>query len=88
MTPLKQFQKNAVESAVDLFIETATLIDQSSTLASRKVVIQHNGALLIEAPTGAGKTLIAGNIAERVSNAKKTVWLWFAPFSGLVEQAT
>lgn len=87
MTPLKQFQKNAVESAVDLFIETATLIDQSSTLASRKVVIQHNGALLIEAPTGAGKTLIAGNIAERVSNAKKTVWLWFAPFSGLVEQA-
>jgi superfamily II DNA or RNA helicase len=87
VTPLKQFQKNAVESAVDLFIETATLIDQSSTLASRKVVIQHNGALLIEAPTGAGKTLIAGNIAERVSNAKKTVWLWFAPFSGLVEQA-
>ncbi len=87
MTPLKQFQKNAVESAVELFIETATLIDQSSTSASRKVVIQHNGALLIEAPTGAGKTLIAGNIAEQVSHAKKTVWLWFAPFSGLVDQA-
>lgn len=43
--------------------------------------------LLIEAPTGAGKTLIAGHIAERVSRLRKVAWLFFAPFSGLVDQA-
>lgn len=87
MTPLKQFQQNAVDSAVELFIEAAALIDQSSSTSSRKTVIQYNGALLIEAPTGAGKTLIAGNIAQKVSQAVNTVWLMFAPFTGLIDQA-
>lgn len=87
MTPLKFFQQQAVDNAVELFLETANLIDKSTSISDRKSIIQYNGALLIEAPTGAGKTLIAGNIAEKLSRARKVIWLWFTPFSGLVIQA-
>ena len=46
----------------------------------------HNGYLLIEAPTGSGKTLIAGTIVERFSQQEDVVWFWFAPFKGVVGQ--
>jgi superfamily II DNA or RNA helicase len=52
----------------------------------RAVAIHDNGYLLIEAPTGAGKTLMAGNIAERMSGLDDVVWFWFAPFKGVVDQ--
>lgn len=87
MTPLKDFQQAAVDNAVVLFKEAAALIKQAPSLDARKAIIQYNGALLIEAPTGAGKTLVTGHIAEQMSRAVKTVWLWFAPFSGLVDQS-
>ena len=47
----------------------------------------HNGCVLIQAPTGAGKTLMAGLVAEQFSREAKVVWFWFTPFAGLVEQA-
>ena len=49
-------------------------------------VREHQGALLVNAPTGIGKTLIAGGIVERLCETEKMVWLWFAPFTGIVEQ--
>lgn len=50
------------------------------------LVRQHQGALLVNAPTGIGKTLIAGGVVERLCASEKMVWLWFAPFTGIVEQ--
>jgi len=44
--------------------------------------VTHHGALLIEAPTGAGKTLIAGHLAEGFSEGERVIWFWFAPFKG------
>jgi superfamily II DNA or RNA helicase len=46
----------------------------------------HNGYLLIEAPTGCGKTLMAGSIVEKFSAEENVVWFWFAPFKGVVGQ--
>lgn len=88
MRPLKNFQSAAIEDAVNTFKQTADLIGQARSSVEKNAIINTNGALLIEAPTGAGKTLIAGHIAEGMSLTVKTVWLWVAPFSGLVDQTS
>lgn len=55
-------------------------------LSSRWAAITQHGKLLIEAPTGAGKTLIAGHILETFSTLEEVVWFWFAPFKCLTGQ--
>lgn len=87
ITALKKFQDTAVDNAVQLLDATFDQLSHVNDQASRNLIVQHNGCLLIEAPTGAGKTLIAGRTAERFSIGKKIVWFWFAPFAGLIEQS-
>ncbi|HOY68139.1 MAG TPA: DEAD/DEAH box helicase family protein [Candidatus Ozemobacteraceae bacterium] len=86
-TLLKLFQQTAVDNAVALLETARRQLSQVDDSASRQRIVSHNGCLLIEAPTGAGKTLIAGHTAETFSLGKKVVWFWFAPFAGLVEQS-
>ena len=84
---LRGFQETAVESGVGLFTTAKGLLDAAGAdAASRAVAINHNGYLLIEAPTGSGKTLMAGTIVERFSHEEDVVWFWFAPFKGVVGQ--
>lgn len=84
---LRRFQTLAVDSGVDLFRAARELLDASgSNAAGRAVAISHNGYLLIEAPTGSGKTLIAGTMVEKFSHEERVVWFWFAPFKGVVGQ--
>lgn len=83
---LKRFQAEAVESAIQLFSYVKTLLDTARDPVSRADAITHNGFLLLEAPTGSGKTLIAGHIAEQFSHLEDVVWFWFAPFKGVVGQ--
>ena len=83
---LKRFQEDAVESGVDVFSYTKQLLDAANDPVSRATAIHQHGYLLIEAPTGAGKTLIAGHIVERLSHIENVVWFWFAPFRGVVDQ--
>ena len=85
---LKSFQTAAIDSAVEVFSHVKTLLDAAGSEAqSRAVAIHDNGYLLIEAPTGAGKTLMAGYIVERMSALDDVVWFWFAPFKGVVDQS-
>ncbi|MTE01671.1 hypothetical protein GIY56_15385 [Paracoccus sp. YIM 132242] len=46
------------------------------------------GVILLQAPTGSGKTLMLGRTLEVVRGqlSAKTVWFWFAPYAGLVTQ--
>ncbi len=84
---LKGFQERAVDSGYELFMATRQLLDAAGTdSASRTRAINHNGYLLIEAPTGSGKTLMAGTILEKFSHEEDVVWFWFAPFKGVVQQ--
>jgi type III restriction enzyme len=84
---LARFQEEAAASGVDLFAAARRLLDAAGADASsRASAINHNGYLLIEAPTGSGKTLMAGTIVERFSRDENVVWFWFAPFKGVVGQ--
>ena len=84
---LKTFQETAIASAATLFDHTRQMLDAAGTdETSRATVIHESGYLLIEAPTGAGKTLMAGHIVEKMSGIDRVVWFWFAPFKGVVDQ--
>ncbi|XVJ58574.1 MAG: DEAD/DEAH box helicase family protein [Tepidisphaera sp.] len=85
---LKPFQQRAVESAVRVFAYNKTTLDAAGQDADgRATAIHGNGYILIEAPTGAGKTLMAGSVVEQMSGLDNIVWFWFAPFKGVVEQS-
>lgn len=83
----KQYQKDAVANVLGIFRYAEAQLGDAQDEESRRNVVAHNGSVLIQAPTGAGKTLMAGLIAEQFSRDTKTVWFWFTPFAGLVEQA-
>ena len=86
-TTPKPFQLTAIETGLAIFSECKRLLDAAgSETTGRAAAISHHGALLIEAPTGAGKTLIAGQLAERFSALEPIVWFWFAPFKGVTGQ--
>ncbi len=88
----KGYQREAVVNALEIFRYAESQFRQAGDDASRAAATAFNGCLLLEAPTGSGKTLMAGMIAEtfaapdRDSNAQ-IVWFWFTPFATLVEQA-
>ena len=85
----KGYQTEAKNNVLDIFRYANAQIDTTTDPDSRRAAIAHNGCVLIQAPTGAGKTLIAGLVAQDFSRdpGVKLVWLWFTPFAGLVEQA-
>ncbi len=88
----KAYQREAVANALDIFRYAERQLRQAGDGAGRAAATAFNGCLLLEAPTGSGKTMMAGMIAEtfaapdREANAR-IVWFWFTPFAGLVEQA-
>jgi len=83
----KGYQSAAKDSVLEIFRYACQQIDEAPDLPSRLAASAYNGCALIQAPTGAGKTLIAGMVAEEFAKETKIVWLWFTPFAGLVEQA-
>ncbi len=86
ITP-KPFQQTYIGNVLTLFRGAKSHLDEVTSDCERRRVFAYNGACLLKAPTGAGKTLIAGTVAEQFSKEEKLVWLWFAPFRGLVGQA-
>lgn len=88
MIALRPYQERARDEALESFRYLAGQLRALSTPEHRRTATSHNGCILIKAPTGAGKTLIAGSIAEQLSAEPglRVVWFWFAPFKGLIEQ--
>lgn len=83
---LTQFQQAAIESGVAVLCHAREMFNAAPDEDSRRVAASRNGALLIEAPTGSGKTLMAGQILEAFSAREPVVWFWFAPFKGVIGQ--
>ncbi|WP_321807801.1 DEAD/DEAH box helicase [Burkholderia sp. BCC1993] len=46
-----------------------------------------DACVLLQAPTGIGKTLIACELLSQFSAEERVLWLWFAPFAGVIGQA-
>ena len=83
-----RYQKEAKDNALSIFRYALKQIEAAPDEANRKQAAAYNGCALIQAPTGSGKTMMAGMIAEEFAREAKIVWFWFTPFAGLVDQAS
>ncbi|HNF28386.1 MAG TPA: DEAD/DEAH box helicase family protein, partial [Leptospiraceae bacterium] len=88
----KGYQEDAVNNALEIFRYAESQLQQADDAESRCTVSAFNGCVLLEAPTGSGKTLMAGLIAETFSRKDhhynaNIIWFWFTPFVNLVEQS-
>src|ERR1039457_2108236 len=90
VTPPMKFQQDAIDNAFNILSsclnDLKKVQNTQNEEVSRQLIIANHGCLLFEAPTGIGKTLMAGNTVERLSVNHKIIWFWFAPFSGLIDQ--
>jgi superfamily II DNA or RNA helicase len=48
---------------------------------------RQSACVMLQAPTGIGKTLIACEVMARFSTRESMLWFWFAPFAGIIDQA-
>lgn len=83
-----RYQKEAKDNALSIFRYALQQIETAPDDANRRRAAAYNGCVLIQAPTGSGKTMMAGMIAEEFAREAKIVWFWFTPFAGLVDQAS
>lgn len=85
---LADFQAEAVGALQATIRLVADHIDTRP--AQRREIALKSGAMLLQAPTGSGKTLMLGRTIEGLIGAlpTKTVWFWFAPYAGLVIQTS
>lgn len=86
---LKDFQEHVCTGIVARLDNVRALYAQLSPAAPAQIALarRRDGALVLQAPTGAGKTLIAVEAMRRTSAQEPVLWFWFAPFAGLVEQS-
>ncbi|MCR6732620.1 MAG: DEAD/DEAH box helicase family protein [Afipia sp.] len=84
--PLAAFQHEAV-LALQATIARVAQYHQERPEHRREISLK-SGVVLLQAPTGSGKTLMLGRSIEglRGELPRKCVWFWFAPYSGLVAQ--
>lgn len=83
---LAPYQQNAVSAIQDTLQYVAELHGREPE--KRTQIARQLGVILLQSPTGSGKTLILGRALEAARGKlhEKTVWFWFAPFTGLVAQ--
>lgn len=83
---LAEFQDEAVKALGATLVRVAEHIEAQPE--HRREIALKSGVMLLQAPTGAGKTLMLGRTIEGMVGKlpRKCVWFWFAPYSGLVTQ--
>ncbi|MEA5160709.1 DEAD/DEAH box helicase family protein [Cereibacter johrii] len=83
---LAKYQLNAVDAMAETLRTVSALHDREPQYRTR--ISRELGVILLQAPTGSGKTLMLGRALEAVRGqlSAKTVWFWFAPYAGLVTQ--
>jgi hypothetical protein len=86
---LKKFQREVCDGILARYANVRGLYAQASQLdtAQQAGLRRDEAALVLQAPTGAGKTAIACTVLNEWPRDERVLWFWFAPFAGLVEQA-
>jgi hypothetical protein len=86
---LKRFQDEVCAGIVARFGNVRTLYDslRNADADTIDAARKRDGAVVLQAPTGAGKTLIAVEALRRLAREDTVLWFWFAPFAGLVAQS-
>lgn len=84
MIVLKRYQERATSEACAILTAgrlPVSIVDDPSAPADQ------TRCVLLEAPTGSGKTVMAGTILHLVGRRDRVLWLWVAPFAGVIGQA-
>jgi len=84
------FQERHIEALLERFRALKLRYEALGREASAAELnrLRHADAcVLLQAPTGIGKTLIACELLSKFSVEENVLWLWFAPFAGVVDQA-
>ncbi|MEO8461150.1 MAG: DEAD/DEAH box helicase family protein [Dokdonella sp.] len=86
---LKRFQEEVCAGIVARFANVHANYDalHNADAAPIDTIRKRDGAVVLQAPTGSGKTVVAVEALRRMALVDKVLWFWFAPFSGLVEQS-
>lgn len=85
----RQFQQVHIDALLARFVAVKAQLDALGPRADFADVaaVRKNGAVLLQAPTGIGKTLLACEVLARFTPQERVVWMWFAPFTGVLGQA-
>lgn len=83
---LVKYQQTAMDALASSIRMAASYIEGDP--GHRDEIARSIGVMLLESPTGSGKTLTLGRTLEKVRGKlpMRCVWFWFAPFAGLVAQ--
>lgn len=80
------FQTNLIESVRSYFSALSEDYAAASTHQGRQELRAQRSAVLLEAPTGVGKTYMGARIVSRLSRGKRILWFWFSPWDHLAQQ--
>lgn len=84
---LLPFQQEAHDALAERFREVRAQYDRiGDNPSGLDVIRKRSGAILLQAPTGSGKTLLACRLLATLSDEDRIIWFWFAPFSGVIDQ--
>jgi superfamily II DNA or RNA helicase len=89
-TVLKPFQERMRGALTDRFRTLKGEYDAAAEAGDQAAIDAlrlARGAVMLQAPTGVGKTLLAVETVRAFSAHEKLVWFWFVPFTGLIGQA-
>ncbi len=79
----QSYQQKAVDAIAETLRAVSAIHEREPQ--HRERISRELGVILLQSPTGSGKTLMLGRALEAVRGQldAKTVWFWFAPTPGL-----
>ena len=89
-TPPMPFQQQHIDALLARFRALKCAYKKLGTTpnpTALKQVREHSACVMLQAPTGIGKTLMACELLARFTPEDQILWFWFAPFAGIIGQA-
>ncbi len=88
--PPMPFQQQHIDALLARFTALKSEYDKlgkNPTPSDLKQVREQSACVMLQAPTGIGKTLMACELLARFTPEEQILWFWFAPFAGIIGQA-